>query len=503
MATASCQPLLDEAIACGTLYPADPEKTPDGEFFLLGLFAQRATNVNKDDYGGSTTVAIHVAIDEINSERGVEVSGRRLKLLLVECNETPTTEAESMDMNRAYLAARVDHLVQKLQIPAILGPSTTGATRIILRDDLADSTALLLSPSATERRLTQNTRPGSDRQLFWRTVPPDPRQIPALSAALGIVRDLLRKNLSTDPEIFSIYDTSNDANIDLQNLLSRAAVQDGLGSPMSRSYSSATASTREQVLSDLVKDKTKPRIIVPFTTGDFVANMLPAIEKEFESSSSKPWYVMSEGNRASFAAAIAAVNNSDLPARVIGTAPGPRLLTDTYAQFLDSYRRANTDNPTPGNLAEFAYDAAYLLAFAINKAAAKQWPDGPALAKAIGELSCTEQPKIELEAARLSYGSQSSGIAHAPDGCFNLNGASGPLDYEDLEMTTGNFVAQELDDASSDIAFWCLGKPKDPKDQTANLKYYFKQTDGIVADRPDDPPLTLSGQAWCSNLVRQ
>lgn len=503
----ACRPLVDAAIGCSHTYPADPSSLGDSDIFPIGVIAQWPSPGDPSAYGVPTTQALEVAISNINAERGLPVpDGVPRKLLAIVCNEARPTPEESLEGDRPFLKPRVDHLVHDLQVPVIIGGSTSGATRTINANHLEGSDALLLSPSATDDLLPDTWRDdaeGIPRQLFWRTVAPDGQQLPAIQAVHA-----LAETATEDPGsavAFSVYNPDNSASRNLQNLFSLEPgfLDDSL------TYTSGDKASKDMVIEAIVRRG--PRFVLPFGTEEFVSSkrgavvesMLADIEARWDDAKfPRPWYILTEGNRSGdFRPALEV--RADLVERVIGAAPGART-SPLYQYFLNAYReyfrgaRPNMlegSSTTPGNLAESGYDAVFLLAYAATKATREgSWPRGPEIAAAIDSLRCQEPGATILQAYRNVFRAQADSVVDAPDGCFDFEGASGPLDYAASPQSSR---APKAKDPTADFALWCLGNPN-ASDATADLGHYFSQEKMAIEPRSGAAALSFRELGWCA-----
>jgi ABC-type branched-subunit amino acid transport system substrate-binding protein len=512
--SAVCRPLVNEAVGCSHTYPANPADLGDADIFPIGLIAQWPSPGDSSSYGVPTTQAVEVALSNINAERGLPVRGMPArKLLAVVCNEARPTPDDSLDGDRPFLKPRVDHLTSTLRVSAIIGGSTSGATRRINGIHMEGSDALLLSPTATDDLLPDTFRDdegGAARQLFWRTVAPDGQQLPAILAVHALARSAILET-KAEPDlldVFSIYNDDNSASQNLQNLFSQE--RGFLASSLS--FRSNDKAQKDSVVEEIVRKG--PRFILPFGTGEFVSSrrgdvvesMLADVEDQWNDERfPRPWYLLTEGNRsASFQPALSV--RMDVVDRVIGTAPGPRT-SPLYTFFNNAYReyfRSERPNmlegssSTPGNLAESGYDAAFLLAYAATKATRDgSWPRGPELAQAIDALDCKDQGAQRVQAYRNAYRGHVDSLAQNPEGCFDFEGASGELDYIDSPQSTGSPKAK---DPTADFALWCLGDLSAP-DTTTNLRQYYSRESMAITATENAPALSFRDTGWCARAA--
>ncbi|MET0340122.1 MAG: hypothetical protein ABW252_03935, partial [Polyangiales bacterium] len=184
----------------------------------------------------------------------------------------------------------------------------------------------------------------------------------------------------------------------------------------------------------------RPHIIIPLGTNEFVTQVLGKLETAWPSGTPRPWYLMPEGNRVDELLALARDRPElDLSARVVGTAPGSRSGA-AFAGFAGRFRAepSNQGSP-PGNLAEYAYDAMYLLAYA-TALSSQATPSARELATGLGKTSCGE--KVVPAGPRRFSGDFASA---ARDKCIDYEGVSGPFDWD-----------LDAGEARSDFDVWCL-----------------------------------------------
>jgi branched-chain amino acid transport system substrate-binding protein len=224
-----------------------------------------------------------------------------------------------------------------------------------------------------------------------------------------------------------------------------------------------------------------PHIILAMGTGEFVSDMMEGIEKNWKMPQYRPWYLLPEGDRVTELKVLLENNPGlSLNERILGTAPGARR-SSLYDSFAASFQ-ALFKNRDPGNLAEFGYDAGYLVAYAIaiaNKAS----PSGRELATALQHVSCKDEGRTTVSVGPAMF-SRYFGIA-ATGGCIDFEGASGPLDFN---AATG--------EALSDIATWCMRPNGDGTyDFEPPLTGYYSVEDSRMKD--ENPP-DLTQRGWCA-----
>jgi len=420
----TCTALLTED--CLDVFPE--EVLLQDEVLMLGFMAPLRDTFGS--YGAPLAQGAELALDEIerraNGLPGESGAARR-HLGVLMCHDTDDSER----------VAR--HLVDNVQVPAILGPAFSGVTIRVTTDVTTPAEVLVVSPSATSPDLTELP----DRGLVWRTVPSDAIQasplallVPATEAALQaaglaetesarvamtVKRDSWGLGISAE-----VYEKMYDLGLAVEDasVFRRFEHPDPATDPMDE-----FAEIAQEIVAF------QPHIVIGLGTNEWVTRLLPEIERQWTPAVERPRYLLPEGARVDELKA--AVTELGLSARTLGTAPGARR-SQRYAGFASSF--AGYFGEAPGNLAEFAYDAVYLTAYAIA-VAGSQAPSGRQMADALTGLSCKDGPDLIPAGADGFAGYFETAQT---SGCIDFDGVSGPLDFDNA---TG--------EAPSDIALWC------------------------------------------------
>lgn len=154
------------AAPCDVVYGVPEAQASDPKTILIGALLPKTGDSGTS--GPGMERALFLAIDEINSAGGID--GR--KFAVVSCDSGSTAE-------KAALAA--EFLVEKLRVPAVVGPTTSGETIEAFTAVAKDAGVLLVSPSATSAVITDL----DDDGLLWRTAPSDALQGEALGRYLA------------------------------------------------------------------------------------------------------------------------------------------------------------------------------------------------------------------------------------------------------------------------------------------------------------------------------
>lgn len=419
---------------------------------VQGPFATHGTPLRQ-----GAELALNEIETQMNGVPGAD-SGPQRHLAMLVCHDTPddlNTLGRPMDVAR--------HLVNTVRVPAIIGPSKipTNVTDVITEVTSLGG-VLTISPSATHPDIPALEKEG----LFWRTVPSDDIQIDAWRyLSLGVVQTLWATGVVTEPQPPKIVYV---ARADSYGARIAQLFREVLPTPPPTwTYDLAKDVDWDSMADDIVK--ASPNMLFAFTTGEFVTKLLPRIEQRW-TGTKRPYYLLLEGNRVD--ELLELVNGTPgLAERIVGTAPGVRT-SPLFFAFRDRFKQAYGQEP--GSLAEFAYDAAYLFAYAVA-GAKSQRPSGLELARAMGGMSCRDGTRLEASPAAFASGfSAAAGAA-----CVDFDGASGALNFDDAGQ------------ASNDYGVWCARRdpagttfPPLAGHQGAGV-YFDVESPGVVGWPPD------------------
>jgi branched-chain amino acid transport system substrate-binding protein len=320
-------------------------------------------------------------------------------------------------------------------VPAIIGPSKIPADGIdVVTQVTSPAGVLTLSPSATHPAIPDLENEG----LFWRTVPSDAVYAEVWHQLSVLVTGKLLSDRSARPSdplptVASVERTDSYG----------ASLSQIIRTKLKHERSPRFAyDLRKPVPWDTLADdiiQARPLVLFAFSTSEFATELLPRIEQRWQSAVEKPYYLLFEGARVD--ALLATVDrNPELGSRILLTAPGART-APLFAGFRDRYSGA-FGGEAPGTLAEFAYDAAYLLAYGVARTG-KQRPTGLELRDALQAMSCRGGTRVEASPQAFVAGSR----AAARDACLDFEGSSGPLDFDNARG-----------EADATYGVWCAGR---------------------------------------------
>jgi len=460
---------------CSEVWP--PGALTQSNVMLVGFMGDLAAG--KNAYGTPTKEGAQVALEEIEKQaNGLPPPSnspalqRHLAMLICDHGSDPSAVAR--------------HLVNDAKVPVIIGDSYSSVTLKIFDEVAHPAGVLVLSPSATSPALTDH----DDDGLLWRTTPSDIVQAEALKFLVADVEQTLQAQQLLAPgqhAKVSMPTKRDSAGLGLAQAVTQVNTDFAHPAPkvnaVSVPYDDPASTTVDwQSAINQVLAKPEPDIVFPMGTTEFVTSMMQGIENGWDSNTRHPWYVFPEGDRFDGLSQLVYDNPSlALNQRIIGAAPGARS-SPLYQSFVVSFELTFDDHHPPGNLAEFGYDAAYLVAYAVAIANSVA-PSGRQLADALTHVSCKDKTVGTPGAQYLNQYLR----AARDDGCIDYEGASGPLDFD---PKTG--------EALSDIGLWCVRHNNDGSyGFDPLLDSYYAVDQGVIVDKKD--PLDLTMQGWCAD----
>jgi ABC-type branched-subunit amino acid transport system substrate-binding protein len=416
--------------------------------------------------------AVELAMDDFrNAGQIPPVPGgtKRRPLVVVACND-------QSDGDVAVRAAR--HLTGDVAVPAIVGAAFSGITLRIATEVTIESQTVLMSPSATSIPLTQL----DDRGFVWRTCPSDLLQADAAARLLPLLETQVKGVVpSTSKLKVAVLHKGDSYGVGLADaVLSRLSFNGQAaiagpnepymrrldfgdpGDPQKPTTYPSTVSTVADFL---------PHIVFLLGTTETVTNLLPDIEAAWPTGAEyRPYYVMADGSMIDETWQYLLNNDptDEKRKRILGTVPSTE--SPTAQAFRHLYASAihdGTSAQTAG--AANAYDALYSLTYAAM-AVGNEPLTGRNLTLGFGK-QIPPAEKVEVGAGNINTAFQ----LLAGGGTFDLEGASGPLDYD---LSTG--------EAPSDIQIWCVprenGKPTSARASTIRFDAASRTLIGTLAD---------------------
>ncbi|MCB9536618.1 MAG: ABC transporter substrate-binding protein [Myxococcales bacterium] len=384
---------------CDSLRGVAPEDAFDDDVVLLGLLMPSTGALG--EVGPPIRDAAFLALDEINQSGGA--AGRRFALL--SCDTATSVEAAT---------AMARFMVETAKVPAIIGPAASSATLAVANQVAIPNGVVLVSPSSTSPAITDLPDDG----LVWRTAPSDAIQGAAIAAHL----------LAGDFEKVAVVNRDDTYGNGLRDAIQRdlcAADRCGEAVYYSRSYGEDDVQGMSRILFDL--QDFEPDVVVLIA---FVEDGIQFLSLAGDAGLND--FILTDGTRDP--ALLAMVEHPMLLARVLGTAPASPSGA-LFEQFSLRYR--NKWQKVPGVFNAQAYDAMYVLGYAVAGIPSGDAVTGAAIARQLGRVSAGEA--IEAGADRWNRGvSILQGDAEAT---IDFVGASGPLDFGPEGEATGDIEA--------------------------------------------------------------
>lgn len=439
----ACAKLLTED--CTELFPEDA--LMEGDTIVLGFMGPL-----RDQFasvGIPLRQGAELALNEIETRtNGLPAAGgsaQQRHLVMLGCHDIDDPERVA------------EHLVNQVQVPAILGPAFSGITVQVTTDVTVPGNVMTISASATSPDITSL----NDKGLVWRTAPSDTIQAIPLAELVLKVEEILRADgvlQETESARIAIAAKDDAYGLGLADAVFAQMQVQGVGAAsdskllLRRDY--GDPAEIENVDWDTPATEIvdfHPHIIFGLGTNEFVTELLTRIEANWDTGD-RPKYLLPEGGKVDELEGIVA-DQPDLSARILGTVPGAQLAPG-YSGF--AQRFSAFFNEPPGTFSEFAYDAAYLLAYSIA-ITGQAHPTGAQMADAMKRMTCMDKTKVPAGPTNFSGHFQNA----AQNQCIDFDGVSGPLDFDN-----------DTGEASSDIAIWCPERNGNDVSLAAQSAYY-------------------------------
>jgi branched-chain amino acid transport system substrate-binding protein len=399
--------------SCKTVYGVEPSQALNHDVIQVGMLMP--TTGELGPVGLAMELAVGLAAVEINQSGGID--GR--SFAVISCDTGTDTE-------QAVLAAQ--WLIEGARVPAIIGPARSTVALEVFNRVAHSRETLVMSPSATSPALSEVR----DDDLLWRTVPTDQSQGAAI---FQLMRDQGHQRIG----VLNIDDTYGNG---LRGAIEIPLCAAGLCSEdtyMSRRFDlgneGATGGQWNQVVEQF--QVFNPDVIVFI---GFVTSGISFLEKIAASETLRDTPIICTDGMSNKKALeeITDQNGLRVLANVIGTRPASPT-GEVFQTFAASYR--NLWNTPPEVYNANAYDAMYLLGFAIGGIAEGEVVDGPRIAQQIRRMS---EASPAVSAGQNSWGRGLSIIRRDGSG-FDFEGASGPLDFDENGEATSSIEAWYFD----------------------------------------------------------
>lgn len=436
---------------CNRFYGEDPRTAAPGSVIVLGTLLPRTGALGA--FGDGMDNGVRLAVNEINQSGGV--LGK--KLGVVSCDD-------GTDVTQAATAAR--HLVDVAKVSAIIGAGASTVTIETFNAVAKPNRVLMMSPSATSPAISNLP----DEGLLWRTVPSDAVQ------GRAIAEYILSRNYKVVAVVNRNDAYGNGLAAAIQTRLCTSSFQCTPDTFMNRVYAVADGSPQQvddqTAAVTFLAEKDPDVVVLVGYVPDGVSFLNFAQGKGFT-------FVLTDGMRDTDLLGLDAtqvgIQDQEILCTLVGTNPASPS-GELYNQFALKYD-GNFHTP-PGTFAANSYDAAYVIAFGYAAAAGAgiTAPDGRALAEGIARLSGKGDPSVVVGLEGLGTGV--GVLANSPSATIDIQGISGPLDFD-----------ASLGEAPSGIEMWRLDVSRN---EISNLGVVYDGADlynfgGITPRDPGDP----------------
>lgn len=356
--------------------------------------------------GAATVIGAEIAVNQINAAQG-GIASRALSLISCDTQSDPA---------RAVRAA--DHLINDLEINAVVGALLSDATLDVANQVSVDAGALLISPASTSPAISSL----DDQDLVWRTIASDSLQGQAL-AELMIARDY--QNVAV---LFSSNAYGNGLFEIFTRTLNQAGETDRLDDSRFQTIQYDVA------MGSLVSDSLVDRASNVFVTQGFQPDaifvmgsiesqqIIFALDETYfgeRMEEERPVWILTDGGRDP---GLFGSNFDGIRNRIVGTSP-QEIDTAVTAQFEVRFEADSEIEIENAPFADNAYDSMWLAALALGAQTDPIAANDPGLANAMSRMS---------SGAEFSPGDDASvALTTLRDGgSIDFQGASGDIDFD-------------------------------------------------------------------------
>ncbi len=427
---------------CLKTYPEDL-LTDDAVFashYVVGSIEERSQGIFR-----AFEQSIELAYREANTAR--KINGKEIGVVFcdVSSGDDGLSEKDAVVDTGQYL---VD-----LGVVAIIGPAKSSTVTELYQaingdnDGKEPADILMITPSATADNLSNldnanpsDTNPGN----LWRTTPPDTTQAEAIAIDM---RSVEHGRTAVVDKVAIIYEQGGYGN-GLADKFTEFFTQKAGQVSKSQAFMSGSQQ-RDPLITAIAADPNIQEVLfISSNTKDTVAFL--TLAADLAGFANKGIFLTDAADTSDVLAKASTTRFSN----VRGSRPAPTGGV-LYSKFLSSYQIQ-----FPGeDAADFAftanaYDAAWLVAYAIawavhNPVKTKAMFSGTSLARGLRQISTVNAPPVAVGIS--DFG---TAISRFKSGLpIDVSGASGRLDYNAFEETSGPVEIWKIDDTSS-VGIW-------------------------------------------------
>jgi ABC-type branched-subunit amino acid transport system substrate-binding protein len=400
-----------------------------------------------------------LAVQEINTVRGIPSTKLEAPhpLVLVSCDSST---------NLLGSGGAAEHLIERLEVPAIVGPNQSQDV-LDLTPYSAPRHTVLLSPTGVASSIADTPDDGFTYQM----VPNDLQRAPLLNDQINDLENIVRLASPKDPVRIAVVFRDDALGQGTQQALNSLTFN---GAPLAQSpnrneaalivgYHATETGEDESIVSSLLDHE--PHIVVlagnqelvtRFITGRRADPPTAKLEEQWQAAhpdAPRPYYVGidSTKNAALFTATRNDATGNDLRRRVRGTGVTPGAESQSVLdQFTNQYLIRYPNNTTNVSGMGSTYDAVYAIALAIaasDEARADERITGDSVKAGLHRLSGGETVTIEQSTLTGAFRKLGSGERISAIGTF------GPLAWTESGAKRGGI-----------IEVWCLRAGADAGD---------------------------------------
>jgi ABC-type branched-subunit amino acid transport system substrate-binding protein len=418
-----CEKLLSED--CDTV---TGDYLDDRAIIIGSLFstkgAQAATNIQRQQ-------SAMLAVSQINKVNGVPGPDGDRPLVMVSCDETT-------DLRRAG-----SHLVDDLDVPAIVGPNTSQDTLDLSSDITIPGGVVVMSPTAVASSVASLI----DNDMTWLMVPTDVQRAPLMLSQINAMERQLKTERGVDTIKLGIVYRDDALGIGTRTSLNdltlngkRMSDPINVGNHVRISPYKFTDANQDPI-TDEYTTTFLPDIIVLAGTAEGITAVMNPIEEKWPANKPRPHYIMIDSVKVTDLI-MSATSHDELRQRVRGTGVTPSPISGpVYDAFKLDYQVAYPGSSIVSGMGP-AYDATFAIAFAL--AATQNQPvSGASVAEGLRKLA-DGPTAIQIGATRVLQAFQklAAGEKITATGTFSTLAWS----------TDGAVVGGTLE-------MWCIGAP--------------------------------------------
>ena len=400
-----------------------PEVPAPNAVFLGGLLTLSGPN---RESGQNPFNAIKLAVDEINTVSNGVGGNQNRPLAFLVCDDASEND---------QAIAKATHLARVARVPAWVGPAQS---RLVFATApiAIEAGTIIISPSAT----AVGIKDLQDRDLVWRTAPPDNFQAETMAYFATWRLIVAGPNPNSAPQDVAILNSDDAygqsfANSFVETLQLRANLQRLAIKIHNVPYSSKEESGRLAAIAALRAISPSPDVVLIVGFEETYSFMEAVRDTPPLHAAS---YFLTDGTR-SQSMGLVFQPGAPRPRFIFGSIPGARG-SAAFSTYSENFQRKYGEG-TPPIWTEHTYDAVYMLVYAL--AGVEGRPDGLAMAQILKRLSDPAGAPIKVGTENL----QAAFLKILEGQNLNLEGASGPLDYDNTigDLKSADILRWDLD----------------------------------------------------------